>query len=297
MPVPEPVTLERAGPLWRARFRAMASPCELLIDGGEERLARSVADAVAAEALRIETRYSRYRDDSDVQRINTAAGRAVSVDPEMATLLDFAGRCHALSDGAFDITSGVLRRAWSFDGGDRVPSPADIAALLPRVGWHRLDWRDPVLRLPAGMQIDLGGIGKEFAVDRSLGLARQLTERALLVNFGGDLCASGPPDSGAWRVGIEAIETGRPATRTVRLERGALATSGDAHRHVLRDGTRYAHVLDARTGWPAPDAPRSVTVAAATCTEAGVLATLAMLQGRDAETWLGAEAQGWWCER
>jgi len=297
MPVEQPVPLERAGPLWRARFRAMASPCELLIDGGTARDARSVADAVAAEAWRIEKRYSRYRDDSAVQRINAAEGRAVTVDPELATLLEFAAQCHALSDGAFDITSGVLRRAWTFDGGDRVPSRADIEALLPRVGWHRIDWHDPVLRLPAGMQIDLGGIGKEFAVDRALGLARALTGRALLVNFGGDLHASGPPDSGAWQVGIEAVQAGRPTTRTIALQRGALATSGDARRYVQHDGIRYGHVLDARTGWPADGAPRSVTVAADTCTQAGVLATLAMLQGPKAEAWLEAQAQGWWCER
>jgi len=291
------VAFDTIGGTWRARFRAMASPCEVLIDGGARSQARRLAERIAAEAQRIETRYSRYRDDSAVQRINTAAGEPIDVDAELAGLLDFAAECHAASDGAFDITSGVLRRAWRFDGGTDAPSQAEIDALRPLVGWHRAGWHSPTLCLPVGMQIDLGGIGKEYAVDRALDIACEHGDRAVLVNFGGDLHASGPPANGAWRVGIEAVRAGEPATRTIELQRGALATSGDAQRYVLAGGVRHGHVLDARTGWPARSAPRSVTVAADTCTQAGMLATLAMLQGRHAERWLQAQVPGWWCER
>jgi len=277
----------------------MASPCEVLIDGGERRRALKLATAIADDAHRIETGYSRYREDSQVQRINTAGGRPVSVGAELAHLLHFAAECHALSDGAFDITSGVLRRAWCFDGGDRLPSRQEIQALLPLVGWHRADWRPPILRLPAGMQIDLGGIGKEYAVDRAVALARRTDERAVLVNFGGDLGTSAPPRGGTWRVGIEAVRRDGAPVRAIELQRGALATSGDARRYVQHRGLRYGHVLDARTGWPTRHAPRSVTVIADTCVQAGMLATLAMLQGAEAETWLQTEAEGSWfdCQR
>lgn len=294
---PSSFELDRTGGLWRGRFRAMASPCELLIDGGDEHDAHRLVRLVADEAWRVETTYSRYRDDSVVQRINSANGHAIDVDDETAHLLDFAAHCHAISDGAFDVTAGVLRELWRFDGGHRVPARADVAALLPRIGWDRVDWRRPTLRLPADMQIDFGGIGKEYAVDRALMLARAASDRPMLVNFGGDLAASAPPASGAWHVGIEAPDDGGRATRTISLERGALATSGDARRYLLRDGVRYGHVLDARTGWPPVNAPRSVTVAADTCTEAGVLATLGVLAGADAERLLAGEARGWWCDR
>ena len=298
------VTLARRGALWAGTFEAMASPCEVLIDGGPRGEARRLAEIAAAEAWRIERAFSRYRDDNVVHRINTANGRPVDVDAETARLLDFADRCHALSDGLFDITSGVLRRAWSFDGSARVPSAEEVERLLAHVGWQRVDWKAPRLILPAGMQIDLGGIGKEYAVDRVVARLAERSARPLLVNFGGDLHASAPPASApAWRVGIEAAYAaedeagGARATTTLELRRGAMATSGDARRHVTRGGVRYGHVLNPLTGWPVPDAPRSVTVAADSCTEAGLLSTLALLHGAGAERLLDEQDVPYWCQR
>jgi thiamine biosynthesis lipoprotein len=107
-----------------------------------------------------------------------------------------------------------------------------------------------------------------------------------------------PADAKGWQVGIEALETSvRKADRIIRLAQGALATSGDARRFVLKDGIRYGHILDPTTGWPIKDAPRSVTVAADTCTEAGMLATLAMLNGAEAEKFLEAQDIQSWCYR
>jgi thiamine biosynthesis lipoprotein len=144
------------------------------------------------------------------------------------------------------------------------------------------------------------------------------TRLPLLVNFGGDLVVSGPrADERPWQVGIErpqaSSQPAAGASRTyldtpcrpdsplaagvVELTAGALATSGDARRFLLKDGVRYGHILDPRTGWPVRDAPRSVTVAAPTCTEAGVLATLAMLQGPAAESWLAAQGLPHWVLR
>ena len=312
-------TLQPTAAGWRGWFNAMASPCEVLIDGAVETLARSLLAVAQHEALRIEHKFSRYRDDSVIGQLHAARGTPVSVDDETAQLIAFADQCHSLSGGLFDATSGVLRAAWRFDGSDRLPEAALAEALCRRVGWHRVVWQRPWLTLPAGMELDLGGIGKEYAADRVLALLMARTPLPLLVNFGGDLVVSGPrADARAWQVGIEQPQTEAPQQRTaealrvdsapappgapvaagvIELTAGGLATSGDARRFLLKDGARYSHILDPRSGWPVRDAPRSVTVAAPTCTEAGMLATLAMLQGAGAEEWLAAQGMPHWVLR
>jgi thiamine biosynthesis lipoprotein len=278
----------------------MANPCEVHVGGVGQGHAGGVAAIVRDEALRIERKYSRYLEGNIVHRINTAEGAPVTVDEETARLIDYAAELHALSEGRFDITSGVLRRAWSFDGGAAVPSPALIDSLRSRVGWDKVEWRRPVLRMPAGMEIDFGGIGKEYAVDRSADLARSRVA-SCMINFGGDLVAFGPPGTRAdkhegWMIGIEKLR-GAEATIRISLTTGAFATSGDTRKFVLSDGKRYGHILDPRNGWPVTGAPRSVTVLAPSCTEAGMLATFAMLMGEDAEAFLTSQNVQHWCLR
>lgn len=287
------------------RFRAMANPCEILVDADDEPMARRLGALAREEALRVERKFSRYRDDNIVHRINRAQGTPVEVDCETAALLDYADTCWRLSGGLFDITSGVLRRAWRFDGSGHVPEHAAVAALLAQIGWHRVRWTNPVLELPPGMEIDFGAIGKEYAVDRCAQLLGAETTASLLVNFGGDLAATGARRNGhGWVVGVEdpdSVTHGNAAAREARLafelSRGGIATSGDAHRFILHDGKRYGHILDPRTGWPVAGAPRSITVVGKTCTEAGILATLAMLRGADAEAFLENEGVRYWCLR
>jgi thiamine biosynthesis lipoprotein len=274
----------------------MASPCEVHLAGVDRATAARALEIVAAEARRIEAKWSRYRAFNVVHQINGADGQTVVVDDETARLIDYAAALHELSGGRFDVTSGVLREAWNFDGSDRLPEPARVAALLERVGWRRARWSAPELTLEPGMQIDFGGIGKEYAVDSAAAAVRHLTTSCLL-NFGGDLLALGPSAGGRpWRVGIEAL-AGGGAARELELARGALATSGDSRRFLVKDGKRYGHVLDPRTGWPVEGAPRSVTVAAPTCTQAGMLATFALLHGADAEAFLAREGVQHWCLR
>ncbi len=275
----------------------MASPCELLMALESPQEAERLLKLAAEEAWRIEAKFSRYREDNIVHRINAGDGKPIEVDEETAALLDFADQCFELSEGLFDITSGVLREVWHFDGSDKIPSEAAVAAVLPRVGWQRLTWARPMLTLPAGMQIDFGGIGKEYAVDRVVGLLRGHSPASILVNFGGDLAVTrAREDNRPWLIGVDDPEnTGKGACNTLQLTQGALATSGDARRYLLHEGVRYGHVLDPRTGWPVQGAPRSVTVAAATCTEAGMLATFALLQGRDARAFLDAQELRYWC--
>ncbi|MFN8548391.1 MAG: FAD:protein FMN transferase [Candidatus Eisenbacteria bacterium] len=274
----------------------MASPCEVMVDTDDRGEAASALDLAEIEALRIESTFSRYRDDNLIARINRAKGAKIEVDPETAQLLDYAATCHELSDGRFDITSGVLRRAWRFDGGSSVPDEATLRPLLALVGWHRVRWERPALTMPAGMEIDFGGIGKEYAVDLAAALIAAEVRSSFLVNFGGDLFASGPRRGGRpWIVGIDdPSQTGRAAVHAIELERGGLATSGDARRFVLWQGRRLGHILDPRTGWPVEDAPRSVTVIAQSCLEAGTLATLAYLRGNEADRFLEEEAVPHW---
>lgn len=275
----------------------MGSPCELLTEAASAKDAEELTALVATEAWRIEDKFSRYLGGNIIAEINSANGRPIEVDEETAQLLDFAATLHQLSDGAFDITSGVLRRAWTFDGGDRIPADETVTELLHLVGWKRCEWQAPVLQLPQNMEIDLGGIGKEYAVDRAVLELRASADIPCLVNFGGDLAITGPPQlRNAWSIGIEGIELDA-ADKLIELRQGAIATSGDARRFLRRNGIRYGHVIDPRTGWPVSDAASSITVAADTCTQAGTLATLAMLRGRDAERFLDGQAEQYWCRR
>ncbi|MBN1379190.1 MAG: FAD:protein FMN transferase [Gammaproteobacteria bacterium] len=277
----------------------MASPCELLVDSDDSELAKQITHLALTEASRIEEKFSRYRNDNIVHKINNSTGGQIEVDKETAQLLDFSAKLYQLSDGMFDITSGVLRKAWQFDGSDHVPDDHLIGELLPNVGWPKLEWRNPIIRVPTNMQIDFGGIGKEYAVDRCVQLIMKNYAVACLVNFGGDLAVTGPRQNNeSWQIGIESVQApGQNSGKILSLSRGAIATSGDVRRFVLKDGKRYGHILNPKTGWPVEGAPRSVTVTAATCTEAGMLATFAMLHGQNCESFLDAEGITYWSLR
>jgi FAD:protein FMN transferase len=275
-------------------FTAMASPCELLLHAASDAAARELGILVAQEAWRVEKKFSRYRDDSVTAWIHAHRNAEIRVDEETASLIDFASRCFDLSEGLFDITSGLLRHAWKFDGSDRIPEAAAVERLVHLVGFDKLRWQSPILFLPAGMELDFGGIGKEYAVDRAYDLLAARCSAAFLINFGGDLRANRPPPHGPWQIGIERPDTDRTATMILNLEHGALATSGDSRRYLLKNGVRYGHILDPRTGWPVSNSPRSVTVAASSCTEAGLLSTLALLQGAGAREFLDEQGVRYW---
>lgn len=281
---------------WRGNFTAMACPCSVLVETDDRALAVDVIDLVAQEAWRIEQKFSRYRSDNIIHRINHAQGQPMMLDDETARLIDFATQLFEMSEGLFDISSGVLRKLWTFDGSDRLPSQQQIDALLPVIGWQKVQWQNPRLQIPPEMQIDLGGIGKEYAVDRCVQLARELTDASVLVNFGGDLaCNVVRHNNASWSVG--RLITGQDQPSGIfHLKKGAIATSGDANRYLLRNGVRYSHILNPKTGWAIRNAPHTISVAAATCTEAGMLSTLALLQGAQAEAFLKLQQVDYWLE-
>lgn len=299
MAITRETVLTRKADHWVGKFLAMASPCEILTEAETHKQATELLEIAAREAWRIEHKFSRYLSDNIIHRINNAGGSSVEVDEETARLLDYASTCHELSDGLFDITSGVLRRVWKFDGSDRIPTDESVNAILPLVGWHKASWKNPVLTLSVGMEIDLGGIGKEYAVDLVATQLQSISHASFVVNFGGDLYSNSLRANGEpWRIGLDdPNHTGQDTVGLIQLERGGVATSGDARRFLLRDGIRYSHILNPQTGRPVVNAPRSVMVVADTCVEAGVLSTVSMLKGPDAEAFLTAEGVKFWCER
>jgi len=272
----------------------MACENELQFYADNDQMAQCAAGKAIAEVKRIETSYSRYRDDSIISRINREAGRsAVALDHETAALLRFADTCYRASGGLFDITSGVLRRIWDFRSGV-VPSAQAIAATLPLIGWDKVEFDGKHIRLTqAGMEIDFGGIGKEYAADLAAQVLRANGIRSGLVNLGGDICILGPqPDGTPWAVHI--IHPRRPGTllTTVHLTQGALTTSGDYLRYFDIGNTRYCHILNPKTGWPVQHW-QSASVIAPQCSAAGSASTIAMLLGNAAVPFLDQQKTGY----
>jgi thiamine biosynthesis lipoprotein len=273
---------------------AMGSPCELQVFASDSAAAQRAIDAVTQDVERLEARYSRYRETSFLSHINrvAAAGGSVDVDAETGSLLDYAATCFEQSGGLFDVTSGLLRKAWDFRSG-ALPDRAQVTALMPRIGWNRVAWQAPTLRFSmAGMELDFGGIVKEYAADRAAAICRQQGVRAGLVSLGGDIGIVGPrPDGDAWRIGLRHPEARDATMGAIELRDGGLATSGDYERCIVVDGKRYGHILNPRTGEPVGHLA-SVTVHAEHCVVAGSASTIAMLKEADGPAWLAALGLG-----
>ncbi len=280
-------------------FQAMSSVCEVRLDGVHDAALNDAAQAAALAAIsevqRIEFKCSRYRADSIVSTINAAAGTgfSVAVDAETAGLLNFAAQLHALSDGLFDITSGVLRRAWDFKAAV-LPNASALKALLPLIGWQQVKFENDRISLPqTGMEIDFGGFGKEYAADRAVAVLHEAGQRHGFVNLGGDIRVLGPRvDGSPWRFGIQHPRRDDATIASVDLTEGALASSGDYERYFEQGGKRYCHILDPHTGWPvsAKDGGwASVSVTAPACLAAGALSTIAMLKGVSALDFLATQ--------
>lgn len=283
------------------RFSAMACDGDIRMAGLPEKQARALAEQAVAEVRRIEQKFSRYRADSVVSRINTAAGSDVwvDVDEETAHLLGFADQLWRLSDGLFDITSGVLRRAWNFRE-PRLPDAATLEALRPLIGWQQVelgakpdDGGARVRLLRPGMELDFGGFGKEYAADRAAAMLMQAGVQHGYVNLGGDLRFMGPqPNGQGWQIGVVHPRRADDVAATLTLLTGALATSGDYERYFDLDGVRYCHILDPKTLHPA-SYWQSISVVAPVCTAAGALTTIAMLKQAQAPEFLSSQGVAW----
>lgn len=277
-------------------FRAMGGPCSFHLRGDDDAQMERAAGQAIAEVRRIETKFSRYLDDSVVSRINRAAGmHAVTVDVETRQLLAFADQLWWQSGGLFDITSGVLRRAWNFSAA-QLPTAQRLSEALSLIGWDRVQIDGDQVRLAnAGMEIDFGGFGKEYAADRAAVVLREAGVSTALINLGGDLHALGDAAAASGSPWSIQIQHPRPPAADpmgsiahVSLTQGGLATSGDYERFIHIDGRRYCHILHPRTGWPISH-HQSISVLAPNATAAGALTTIAMLKEEDATAWLDTQ--------
>lgn len=274
--------------LFESGFKAMGSPCQIQCFCADQVAAERIFAPLKAEVSRLEKKYSRYLSDSLLSQINHSAGtgQAVPLDEETLAILQFAHQAYELSDGLFDITSGVLRQVWDFKDA-KVPTPEQLRPILPLIGWPKVQWDTQQISLPLkGMEIDFGGIVKEYAVDRCVALLQQQQIKGL-VNLGGDIGVSSPSDRKyIWNVGIRHPRKGiNDKIASIPLTHGAIAASGDYERFILLNGKRYNHILNPKTGYPI-EGLATVSLWSERCVLAGTLTTIAMLKGPGGLEWL-----------
>lgn len=278
-----PVLAPDAQGVRRLEFNALGTKCLIKFRLDDERSALEFAAAALDWIGRFEAKFSRFRPDSMVSRINAAAGREwVKTDSEMETLLDIAAEIHACTDGIIDPTMLPLLKVWNWKVAHvQLPAPDDVKAALALTGWRKVQRRTGAVFLPeTGMGLDFGGFGKEFAVDRLAALARQAGITDAIVDLGRDIYAMG--GNGAhpfWHIGIE--DGNQPGTcwGGLGVNGKAVSASGDYARYFYHDGVRYGHILDPRTGWPVSNGMRAVTVVANTCLQAGIYSTAVFILG------------------
>jgi thiamine biosynthesis lipoprotein len=273
----------------RLPFKAMGSACEVVLASHTQNEAESMAKLAIDEVLRIERKYSRYTTDSVIAKINQQAGRgALQCDDETWALFQFATQLFDKSDGLFDITSGVLRQAWDFKKPE-LPTSQKLEVLLSLVGWQNVVLQDQSIALPlAGMEVDLGGFGKEYAADRAAQVLKEKGVTHGYVNLAGDMRFLGPRPTGEpWMIGIQDPRERDQVIATLPITQGGLATSGDYERYFELNGQRYCHVLNPKTGMPV-SYWRSVSVTSPATVVSGCTTTMAMLKEADGLAFLQA---------
>jgi len=284
-PAPQPPGTSVGPPLRKLAFPALGTQCEVQYDapGGDSQAAQFERQAVAwVQAF--EAKYSRFRPDSLISRINAAAGQGwTEVDAEAEQLFQLCDTLHFMTQGVLDPTALPLLRLWNWKAAPPVvPSAAQVAAALRLVGWPRVQRSPGRVFLPeAGMALDFGGFGKEYAVDIVAQLAAGCGLANVLVDFGHDLRALGaPPGRPAWHIGLEDPWKPGSAAGSIAIGGGrGVASSGDYLRSFTVGGRRYGHIIDPRTGAPVANGCAQATVIAGTCLQAGVLSTTAFILG------------------
>jgi FAD:protein FMN transferase len=272
-----------AGDFHKLLFQAMNTVCRVNFRTTNARLAKDVQTEVLQWVAWFEARYSRFIPDSLIGQINSAAGKHwVDVDPETDALFNLCQEMIFFTRGVFDPTALPLIQLWNWKANPPViPEGAAIESARELVGWRRIQRRPGAIFLPReGMSLDLGGIGKEYAVDRALTLVLQRGIEHVLVDFGADVRVHGePPERGAWHIGLEDPKQPGHVWVGVGVKDKAVATSGDYLRHFMHQGRRYGHILDPRTGYPVNNTILSVSVIAPHCTVAGILSTSVFVLG------------------
>ncbi len=262
-------------------FPAMGTNCRVQFTSPASAAGR-LADSVMQWVAAFEAKYSRFLGDSLVSQINAAAGNGwVPLDPEADALLALCDQLVFLTRGILDPTALPVIRLWDWKTA-RVPSDAEVEAARALVGWRQVQRLPGRIRLPrAGMALDLGGVGKEYAVDQVVLLLARAGVTSGLVDFGADIRVLGMPSDGrpAWKIGLEDPRHPGTTWTSLILREGAVATSGDYLRGFHAGGRRYGHIVDPRTGRPVDHGVLAASVYAPSCTQAGMMSTAACVLG------------------
>lgn len=268
-------------------FSAMAAPCELHLYG-EAKHCQQTADLVQQEVHRIEQKYSRYRADSVLSQLNQHAGKPCPIDEETCYLLNYAQACWQQSNGLFDISSGILRNAWNFREA-QLPDQALLDSLIQHIGFNQAELTPDQFTMPKNMEIDFGGIGKEYATDKAAQLCQQRGIHSGIIDLGGDLHILGPKvDQSSWQLGVRHPREIGKVFAQLPVYEGGMATSGDYERYFELNSQRYCHLLNPISGYPVQHWA-SITVLAPSCLLAGSLSTIAMLMEDQALSWLNEQ--------
>jgi FAD:protein FMN transferase len=271
---------------------AMGTQVQVLAHTNEGNRREQVEDAIALafdEIERLEAMLSAWRPASDIGRINLAEGRPVCVQAETLEVLERSLWASRVSDGAFDVTFQVMSDLWRFgdaaEKSPRVPSGDEIAKRRKLIDYRRvaIDHVDRTVRVPAGMRIGLGGIGKGYIVDRAADVLRANGVDSFFIQAGGDLLGVGHKPSGEpWTGGIQEPRGPRGSFFAVLgFSDHAFSTAGDYANAFVVDGRRYHHIIDPQTGYPATGC-RSVTVWAPDATTADALDDAVFVLGPEA---------------
>lgn len=269
--------------LYKLEFRAMSTHCQVFCHGISAEAARDFQSDAVAWVAEFEARYSRFIPDSLIGRINAAAGEHwVETDPDTDRLFDLCQELFFFTAGSFDPTALPLIKLWNWKQQPPiVPDDRAVQAARTLVGWNKIQRRPGGIFLPQrGMALDLGGIGKEYAVDCVMNLALQRGITNALVDFGQDVRVHGrAPDKNFWWIGLDDATNPGKCWTGVAVTNHGVATSGDYLRHFEFEGRRYGHIIDPRTGYPACNECRAVSVIAPSCTIAGLLSTSVCILG------------------
>jgi FAD:protein FMN transferase len=274
-----------------AETRALGTTVRVVVDGADPAHA---LDIVVAYLERFDRACSRFRDDSDLSRVNAAAGREVSVSPLLVEAVEVARRAARLTDGRVDPTVGNAMRALGYDSDFAAIAPGTPARGLnprPVPGWRGIAV-DPIastVRVPVGAALDLGATAKAFAADTAARLVHETLRMGVLVSLGGDIAVAGPAPRGGWPVRVgenHAMADAGPDDQTVAIAAGGLATSSTTVRRWSQGHIQRHHVLDPRSGLPVTGPFRTASVAAGSCVDANTASTAALVLGARAPIWL-----------
>jgi len=264
-------------------FHAMSTSCQVKVHGIHAAVVRDFQRDLVNWVANFEARYSRFIPDSLIGKINAAAGEHwVETDPETDRLFNLCQELFFFTRGSFDPTALPLIKLWNWkQSPPKLPDADAIQAARQLVGWNKIQRRPGGIFLPQhGMALDLGGIGKEYAVDCVVNMAIQRGIQNVLVDFGQDVRVRGhAPGKKFWWIGLDDAQQPGKCWAGVAVNDHAVATSGDYLRNFILNGTRYGHILDPRTGYPALNDCRATSVIAPSCTIAGLLSTGACILG------------------